>query len=79
MCNKKSESIFEKPLKEATLVGCNTFVLGDFNLDLKENCSKCSDSLHSCYLVILGATYIIVETVNTVFLVIVLKMVICYV
>ena len=40
MCNKKNESIFEKHLKEASLMGCNTFVLGDFNIDLKEKCNK---------------------------------------
>ena len=40
MCNKKNESVFEKHLKEASLIGCNTFVLGDFNIDLREKCSK---------------------------------------
>ena len=40
MCNKNTESIFEKHLKEASLMGCNTYVIGDFNIDLKEKCSK---------------------------------------
>ena len=34
MCNKKNESIFEKHLKEVSLMGCSTFILGDFNIDL---------------------------------------------
>ena len=40
MCDKNGESIFEKHVKEASLMGCNTFVFGDFNIDLKEKCSK---------------------------------------
>ena len=40
MCNKKNESIFEKHLKEVSLMGCSTFILGDFNIDLKEKCTK---------------------------------------
>ena len=40
MWDKKGESIFEKHLKEASLMGCDTFVLGDFNIDLNEKCSK---------------------------------------
>ena len=40
MCDKKGESIFEKHIKEVSLMGCNTFVLGDFNIDLNEKCSK---------------------------------------
>ena len=40
MCNKKSESVFEKHLKEASLLGCNSFILGNFNIDLNEKCSK---------------------------------------
>ena len=40
MCEKNGESIFEKHIKEASLMGCNTFVLGDFNIDLNEKCSK---------------------------------------
>ena len=40
MCDKKGESIFEKHIKEASLMGCNSFILGDFNIDLKEKCTK---------------------------------------
>ena len=40
MCDKMGESVFEKHLKEASLMGCDTFVLGDFNIDLNEKCSK---------------------------------------
>merc|ERR1711867_239971 len=40
MCYKKGESIFEKHIKEASLMGCNSFILGDFNIDLKEKCTK---------------------------------------
>ena len=40
MCDKNGESIFERHLKEASLMGCNSFVLGDFNIDLGEKCSK---------------------------------------
>ena len=40
MCNKNGESIFEKHLKEVSLMGCNSFVLGDFNIDLREKCAK---------------------------------------
>ena len=40
MCNKNGESLFEKHLKEASLMGCNTYILGDFNIDLKEKCTK---------------------------------------
>ena len=40
MCDKNGESIFEKHVKEASLMGCSTFVLGDFNIDLKEKSSK---------------------------------------
>ena len=40
MKDKKGESIFEKHLKEVSLMGCNTYILGDFNIDLQEKCSK---------------------------------------
>ena len=40
MCDKNGESIFEKHIKEVSLMGCNTYVLGDFNIDLSEKCSK---------------------------------------
>ena len=40
MCDKNGESIFEKHVKEVSLMGCNTFVLGDFNIDLNEKCKK---------------------------------------
>ena len=40
MKDKKGESIFEKHIKEVSLMGCNTYVLGDFNIDLQEKCSK---------------------------------------
>ena len=40
MNDKKSESIFEKHIKEVSLMGCNTYVLGDFNIDLREKCNK---------------------------------------
>ena len=40
MYDKKDESIFEKHIKEASLMGCDTFILGDFNIDLREKCSK---------------------------------------
>jgi len=40
MCDKNGESIFEKHIKEVSLMGCNTFVLGDFNIDLQEKSSK---------------------------------------
>ena len=40
MWDKNGESIFEKHIKEASLMGCDTFVLGDFNIDLNEKCTK---------------------------------------
>ena len=40
MCEKNGESIFEKHVKEVSLMGCDSFILGDFNIDLKEKCSK---------------------------------------
>ena len=40
MKDKKGESIFEKHIKEVSLMGCNTYILGDFNIDLQEKCSK---------------------------------------
>ena len=40
MWDKKGESIFEKHLKEASLMGCDTYVIGDFNIDLNEKCNK---------------------------------------
>ena len=40
MCDKNGESIFEKHIKEVSLMGCNSFVLGDFNIDLNEKCKK---------------------------------------
>ena len=40
MNDKKGESIFEKHIKEVSLMGCNTYILGDFNIDLQEKCSK---------------------------------------
>ena len=40
MCDKNGESIFEKHVKEVSLMGCNSFVLGDFNIDLNEKCKK---------------------------------------
>ena len=40
MKDKKCESIFEKHIKEVSLMGCNTYILGDFNIDLQEKCSK---------------------------------------
>ena len=40
MCDKNGESIFEKHIKEVSLMGCNTFILGDFNIDLQEKNGK---------------------------------------
>ena len=40
MNDKKGESIFEKHIKEVSLMGCNTYVLGDFNIDLQEKSCK---------------------------------------
>ena len=40
MCDKNGESIFEKHIKEVSLMGCNSFVLGNFNIDLNEKCKK---------------------------------------
>ena len=40
MGDKNGESIFEKHIKEVSLMGCNSYVLGDFNIDLNEKCKK---------------------------------------